>query len=287
LRRQYETARDFDDRKPCLGGSCSACGACQDASEVKLMTGHIIATPGVANFQARMTRLLEVKTAFKPVCISAFLPEELSRSCLAYRESWVSRSLSALVPGAEKLIFRVSEVAFNAGQAFGSMLQDGEGRFGVSLFVLFGPDENKSRSLLGMVAKAGARARVPESIKLFASSVQLLPEYLAPRRISASIDMPDPGLMPGMAQAVDRFLDHNKLACKKTRSVVGTGESIVYEFPESRMGRRFFFDATLGSGDSGVSFLFSAGDRAKLSPLLKILGETCGTIPAVCIRSLE
>lgn len=315
LRRHYESAKRFMDRAPCLGGTCSDCGVCENPEQRRFMTGHSTALPATADFRAALARLLVAKAAFTPVFVAAELPAELARSCRAYRESWISRCLCTFVPGSERLVFRVSEELYGADQAFGDMMEDGRGRYGLSVFALFGPDEIKLRRLVALVGRrtgGHTPGQVPvtisilppapvsetelrtetamaprETMRQFASTLRLVEGFRPPRYISAAVEIGGDWTMQELERVVERYLEKEKLVHTTIKRGTAPGQSVDYEFPAAQRGKRLFSDARLHQTGSRCFLTFSAGDRIRLSPLLKTLGEVCGKPPLVCVESLD
>jgi radical SAM superfamily enzyme YgiQ (UPF0313 family) len=307
LYRQFLTSKSFIDREPCLGGRCLACGGCESPDQKRFMTDHRFVLPGSANYTANLARLLAAKAAFKPVFAEAEFPAELAFAHTAYRESWALRALSALVPGAERLVFRVSESLYGANQPFGAMTRETQGRFGLSLLALYGPDEDKLRKLLEMVRTAGAgpsdagedsheargytsgngdRLPVRQTMRAFGVSLKTVDPFQEPRRIEASVE-PLNGTLDTVASLVERFFNSLRLNFTKTKTPTGERVGFHYKFPVSQEGKRLFFDATVHQEESKVVFAFSAGNKIDLGPLLDEFANALGVLPVVRVNTLS
>ncbi|HPS14267.1 MAG TPA: radical SAM protein [Spirochaetales bacterium] len=310
LYQQFITAKNFIDREPCLGKRCLTCGGCETQDQKRFMTSHRLVLPTSANYSANLARLVAAKAAFTPVFAEIKLPYELAFARNAYRESWILRTLCALVPGLERIVFRVAESLYGTNQAFGDIVRQNQGRFGVSIFAFYGPDDATLRKILETVPSiattaiqsisangAEARSQKPKGLTIrepmrdFGASIKSLGpfenprEFAQPREIEASIDLPDLPL-DLVATRAERFFDSLALNYTKTRMVRGTEAGLHYQFSPSQRGKRLFFDATIQQQLNTVSFDFVAGNKINLGAFLYEIVQTFNVLPAVRVNAL-
>ena len=165
LHKHYIEAKRLDDRFSCLGKDCSGCGVCADGEEKEAMTGHDLVVPPVFKHSEKIESLLAAKAKFAPTYIALDYSAELSEADPAYRISWLLRSLSAKVPGAENIVFEAKELLFSGNSPFNSLFGNGRGRYGRGVVALYGPDAKRTELLLSRleslqpeIAKPGSRA---------------------------------------------------------------------------------------------------------------------------------
>lgn len=276
LRRHYVEASRRSDRHSCLGGECSACGVCDDAEDRRAMTGHRLEASSVSRRVEKLEALLSAKTNFQPVYASCYFPEELSAADPAYRMSWLLRTLSAAIEGAETVVFEAREELFVEGRPFDGLFKGEDGRFGLSAVALYGPDAKRTGLLLSRLAAAEAAARglPPPTGSSHRISPVLLPAAPSPSAADIAIRVPDggPDLVRG---ALESYMSDKKLIFTARRVEDGWD----YAFPASSAGRKLILAAALREAVGGISMSLSVGRRAGISPLLDAIGKACGTRP--------
>ncbi len=310
LFQQFITAKNFIDREPCLGKRCLSCGGCETQDQKRFMTGHRLLLPTSANYSANLARLVAAKAAFKPVFAEVELPHELAFARTAYREAWGLRTLCAFIPGLERIVFRVSESLYGTNQAFGDIVRQNQGRFGVSIFAFYGPDDATLRRILETIPSIataviqrisadGGQAcpskpnglLIREPMRDFGASIKTLGpfenprEFAQPREIEASIELPQVPLNL-VATRAERFFDSLSLNYTKTRIVKGTQAGLHYQFSQSQRGKRLFFDANIHEQLSTVTFDFVAGNKISLGPFLDEIVQAFNVLPAVRVKAL-
>ena len=273
----YLAATREEDRPSCLGGSCSACGVCADAEEIRSMIGHRIEASEPRRQAARITALLAAKNAFTPVFAMLDIPEALAGADRAYLESWALRSLSAAVPGAESVAFEAREALFSQGSPFGELFAPGDLRFGLTSLGLYGPDPARTQSLLKRLATT-----VPaESPCAGAASSFRLPDgSLAERPVIVELEIRL--CRTGIDAAKQRFgayAESQGLAFTAKRS----GDGWRFDFAEAAKNRRSIIDASLKPEEGGIVLRAAAREKARLSPLLDTLEQAEGSRPAARI----
>jgi len=273
----YLAATRGQDRPSCLGGSCSACGVCADAEQIRSMTGHRIDASEPRRRAARIAALLAAKNAFTPVRTVLDIPEELAGADRAYLESWALRSLSAAVPGAESVAFEVRETLFSQGSPFGELFAPGELRFGLTSLAIYGPDPARTQALLKRFAPtvpaefsgagAAARLRLPD-------------DSLAERPVIVELEI---RLCRTGIDAAKRqfgaYAESQELAFTAKRS----GDGWRFDFAEAAKNRRSIIDASLKPEEGGVLLRAAAREKARLSPLLDALEQAEGARPTARI----
>lgn len=263
LRRHYEKARIEADRAGCLGGSCSACGACDDAEEIRAMTGHRGPHKAPLGLAEKTSRLLAAKAAFPSLAVGVEVPGSLAFAGEEYRKSWLLRKLFSAVPGSEKALFSASELYFGKGGAFEGLFPADVGRCGHALFTLRGPDAVRLKDValgagLVVVSEAGAgRARPTD-----ATAPRWI-ELEVPAGLSASLPAGLPGPLGSWLTAAG--IPHTM---RKTLE-----DGAEFTASPSSLGKRVFSRASIPATASGGAATIVLGDRASLRGLPEALAS--------------
>jgi hypothetical protein len=220
LHREWEEAKAGRDRKPCLGASCSACGACADGGEIASLTGHRTLPPD-ADLTGRLERLTRAKAAFPGLVVEVLLPDSLVGATEEFRGAWLRRELFRRSPAAEQAVFEARAIPLGAAEAFGLPA----GAVGRLPFILRGPE-------LGALRAAAAAAGLaildpPPAPAALRVEVVAAPRPVQPpaTRPAKSSSAQEPGAQGGafgaLGEALRAHLADEHVACTETRE--GTG----------------------------------------------------------------
>ena len=280
LHDHYLEAKQLQDRPSCLGKDCSACGVCEDAEAVSAMTGHSLVTPPLIRHREKIEALLLAKSKFPPVFASYDLPADLARANPAYRMSWLLRTLSEKIEGAEKLVFEAKELLFSGNAPFGALLGEADGRFGRSVVAFYGPDPKRTALLLSRFAQAEASDASDAQNRDSVYRINLAPLEKAPAPTQVEVEIALPASnFDALKGRFEEFAAGQKLSYTIMREKNGWG----YAVSESSKGRRVLDGARLQEKKDIALLTLSVEEKAKLSPLLDALSEDCGVKPAVRI----
>ncbi len=168
LWQEYQEAKACIDRKPCLGGRCSDCGACEEPSSRLFMTRHRGAKASRAEIE-RITRLLATKRSFAKALVVLDRPKILSGASTPAQEAWFLGWLARSSPEAWQRVFSATLVFPLPDGDFGPP----EGAYGLSVFELEGPS---SEALAGL---AGSQ------------SLAVIPSLPAAHSLSVRVELPE------------------------------------------------------------------------------------------------
>lgn len=160
LYEEFTAARREEDRKPCLGGECSGCGACKDREERERLTRHRTQVAGRREIE-RIAGLQAAKTAFHTLPVLLELPPALAGAAAEASSAWVLRELCRRVPGAEARVFEVEPRLPRPGAEFGLP----EGATGKAIFLFKGP-RAEAMAACAAAAGMGALPSLPEFRRL-------------------------------------------------------------------------------------------------------------------------
>lgn len=279
LFKHYSEARQFLDRPLCLGKKCTLCDACGDPDERKMMVGHAIAPMRDASHAEKIGRLVAIKADFSPAYAVVEMPSELSRAESAYRSSWLLRGLSRNVAGAEKIVFDAREMLFAENSPFGGLIDNSQGRYGSSVFALYGPDRRKIGMLLKLLGENNPAQNGNPAFDFRISEMKELP---SPKHVVLEIEFPA-GHEEETKRAFEYFLSHTS----QPYTARNSGHEMDYVFPPASAGRKLLAAAHLDCrGPIGLLGL-KAGEKSALSPLLAALGDACGTSLSARVRGWE
>ena len=261
LYRHYLEARARRDRLPCLGSTCSACGACETVGEIKAMTGHNSAIPGQGSLARRIRALLAAKDRFQALSVAVYLPESMAGAEPAYRASWVLRKLSSLAPGLENLVFEARELFFLPGGSFPFLFPGGSPWYGWTAFDLFGPAIPSLASRLSEAPDPGIR---------------LLGSHPEPGRLFVDFG-PFPAPTAPLKAAFTRFCATRDMEFTARKS----GGGWTFDMSSGSVGRKLVGSAVIE--ESGDAFLLrlGVGGKTDLRPLAEDLERsTAISLPA-------
>jgi radical SAM superfamily enzyme YgiQ (UPF0313 family) len=247
LRRQYEEARRFVDRPPCLGSGCSDCGACPDGEDRLFISGHVTrAAPDPAFFD-RLSRLVAAKAAFPAVYVGLVLPDSLSGATAAYRSSWLMRRLSAASPGIESALFEAREALFSSEPLAGMLPA---GFTGACVFALAGPSRERIREAAASVGLV---------------SLEALP---VPSRVAVEVEIPMPWA-PDAFAAMRAWLAEERIDFIETRA--GSARRLSPAARDTR--KHILMEAAVAEAEGGAfRASLSLGIKARLPDWLGRLG---------------
>ena len=278
LHKHYIEAKRLDDRFSCLGKDCSGCGVCADGEAIEAMTAHNLVVPPVFKHSEKIEALLAAKAKFAPTYITIDYPEELSEADPAYRISWLLRSLSAKIPGAENIVFEAKELLFSGNSPFNGLFGNGRGRYGRGVVALYGPDAKRTELLLSRLEgvhseSAEPESRAPADASSFPAFTRL---QKAPLPTFADLEIALPAEhSDALREAFEAFAAERQLSYTAKRD----GHGRLYVFSEGSKGRKIVVDARLGKTDAMTTLSLRVGEKAELSPLLDALWEGCGFRP--------
>jgi hypothetical protein len=256
LRRQYEAAREFVDRRRCLGSACSDCGACAEASDRASIASHPApALPDTAYID-RLTRLVAAKEAFVKIIVEAEIPPDLAGATPAYLSSWLSRRLFAAAPGAERAVFEAKECLFTEGPLEGLLAPGFTGR---SLFALYGPD--------------------PASARTAALAAGFIPQDGTPSiaRVDIEVEIPPPW-SSGALSALRGWLSGSGVAFIERSS----RETRLFETAGRDLRKRVLISASAAEGPTFRARL-SLGVKARVPEWLRALGPRAAEASRVAV----
>ncbi len=271
LRRHYLEAKDCLDRPSCLGKACSGCGACDDPSEIGMMTGHPPAVLPNSLWPQKIEALLLAKSKFPPVFVEVDLPPDLSDAEASYRRSWVLRRLSDSVEGAETIIFDAKEALFSEDAPFGELFKNSSSRFGKSVLALYGPDPKKIGLALWRLIKNGSPAKAGS-----ADSGDLIVKKLLDSAVEPSLVRIELRMASEKSEAVHRAFEAFAAKNGLSHTALREGKGWSYRFSPASSGRKLFSEARLETKNRISILSISAGEKATLSPLVEALEEACG-----------
>ena len=273
LYRDYLAARAFIDRRSCLGGRCSDCGACPDAESRLFLTRHRI-VPQEAEGNGRLERLAQAKRGFARILVEVERPESLAGASIEAQEAWLLALLSSL-PEGPKAIFSARLAAPLPEEAFGVA----QGSTGWSLFALEGP----SARTLTAIARAADLEPVGEDEGPVELAVTLrIPEGFA----ALAAILPRPGdaqaerkaARPGdfVRALLAEWLAESRVASTERRE----GPLWRFEIAARDLGKRAILSAC-AEGD-GIELVI--GPKARLAGLGAGLGPRLAALLAARIR---
>jgi hypothetical protein len=251
----YTAAIGFQDRASCFGGRCSACAACTDGEEREAMTGHRIEGPRQKSGYLRdLAAITLEKGRFASILIEARIPEELAFADTAYRISWLCRSLFSADQTAASLVFEIKESLFVPGSAFGTTILPGIGRFGISLFSVFGPSKERLAALLTRLGAQIPGLKVVENANPSEAALNI-------RFQGIRLDF----LGKAMADWLGATLPYT---VKKTESAWR------FEIPPSARGRKSVYAAQAQRSEGVCIALIQGGQRMDMGSLMQLLGSS-------------
>ena len=263
LHDHYIEAKRLQDRFSCLGADCSACGACENGTEIQAMTGHSLAVPPVVRHTEKIEALLSAKARFQPVHVSIDFPEDLALAHPEYRMSWLLRRLSAEVGGGEKVVFEARELLFSGNSPFGDLFSGSCGHFGQSAVALFGPDPERMKLLLSKLKPGFAGL-----------SVKIIDSAPSPILVDIELSMPEEKLDCGRL-AFSEYALAQKLSFTEEKTRGGWS----YKTSSTSKGRRIIAEASLERRDGAARLSFAAGNKASITALLDSIEARCCTRP--------
>ena len=271
LHRHYLEAKDCLDRPPCLGKACSGCGACDDPSEIGMMTGHSPAVLPNSSWPQKIEALLLAKSKFPPVFVEVDLPPDLSGAEASYRRSWILRQLSNGVEGVEAIVFDVKETMFSEGTPFAELFKNSDNRFGGSVLALYGPDKKKIEIAVSRLMKNGSTAKAGP-----AASGELIVKKLPSSAVEPSLMWIELRIDSGKSEAVHRAFEAFAAKNGLSHTTLRTEKGWSYRFSPASSGRRLFSEARLETENRSAILSISTGEKTTLSPLMETIEEACG-----------
>ncbi|MHB9151090.1 MAG: radical SAM protein, partial [Spirochaetales bacterium] len=276
LRAHYLEAKNLVDRFSCLGKDCSACGVCEDKADRSAMTDHELIVPPLIRHTEKIEALLSAKSKFAPVIAAIDFPLELADAHPSYRTSWLLRRFSETVEGAENILFEVKEILFSGSSPFAELVGDEIGRFGRSAIALFGPDPKRMALLLSKfaLAEASSGSGKRKADSRYCIGLKPLAAPPSPLHVDLEIKLPEDRL-DDLRGAFEAFGSSQKLPFTTRREENGW-DFIVSDASKSR---RILAQASLRKIDTLAILSLEAGEKARLSPLFKLIEERCGSRP--------
>jgi len=275
LYRHYLEASGGTDRANCLGKTCSACGVCPDIDEKKRMTSHRIEVPAGSAAVDRVASLLAAKARITPLYLAVDMPASLAHAHTAYRSSWLLREFSRIYAHAQEIILEAREALFAPSTPFENLCSEKDGRWGKTVFALFGPSPETTRKLVLRAA----------SLREAGLDCRLLSGTPAPRSVEVSITLGDTGdESDGLSWSVlENFARSGDIAY----TVRKDDSRWKMDVSPSSMKRRFLYGGEFIREGPDKAFSLSLGPRAVLSGLLDELTGPSGIRPLVRVTGWE
>jgi radical SAM superfamily enzyme YgiQ (UPF0313 family) len=232
----YAAARDYRDRKSCLGARCGACGACPSPEDIQFMTGHEIRKPDTPEFVPKIQALLAAKANFPSILAEVTVPQELAQAGKSYRDAWLLKREMSGGSARGKSLFVLRESLFSEECAFSELMNPGLSWYGKTLARFAGPKLDVSQSVA-----------IPSWIK-------------------AQIDIPL--AFRDMAEkALKGFLETNSVGFTLRRSEKGT----TCEVSHTALGRKIARSAGVSDNGDYLTMELELGPKARLAPLVSEL----------------
>jgi hypothetical protein len=269
LYRNYRAASAFEDRPPCLGKTCSACGACVDGEEIANMTGHADPRTPSSSWIDKIKTISTIKSAFPSITAIVSFSSCAAFSTSAYRACVVQRAISKNIPGAEKALFESTECIFSEKSPFNTLIPDRAGRWGRTAFSLFGPNVDMlmgaSRRFSTLVSE--------KSSHLVRGRTDIL-EFLP-------VDFPPDPDYVDLRISLPRSASHEGMACLETWmrgyslqfSVNSVKAGKRYPVSASSWGKKIVYAAIMDECGTTTCLSIRVGKKASLDGLIHTLGE--------------
>jgi len=148
LYQRFVAAKEGDELKSCMGDTCKACGACNDAQR-RFLTGHRITMPVMRDIQ-EIGQIRTEKAQAKPVYVLVSLPKEYAGSHPESIAAAVMRDLCSRMPDGVEQVMTVRDALFGSDRYQGMCPWWGD-----DLFAVFPFSNARYGSLVAGLEQAG------------------------------------------------------------------------------------------------------------------------------------
>lgn len=290
LHRHYLLAKTGKDRAPCLGSECEACGICADGDDITAMTGHRHRVPPLAGYLEKLGKLMAAKAAFPAVHARIEYPEELAFASEGYRMSWIMRSISARIPGAESVVFECRETLFGENGTFSRVSSPEFGRWGSAAIALYGPDPDRISRLIERLEPLSGEQNGLAGATALPLKIAALGKEPSPGIVDAEIflgrEETEEGndtiaMDSGEAGPLKRIFEEFMAAGKLAWTVKRTANGCEWMLSAASKGRNILRSASLAEGSAELRL--ALGERAEPGLLLERLENVLGHRPGLKI----